>query len=353
MAWLRPSRALFLDQIQDLPSVALVITAYNEAECIGSRLANAFQTDYPPERFSVVVLSDASTDETDAIVGNWPQVALFRAPTRVGKSAALNALLPNIASEIIVFSDANSMYRPDAIRKLASHFHDESVGYVVGVQKYVSGHLPAEASESLYWDRELSLKQLEASVSSVVGGDGAIYALRRSLFVPLHPNDVSDLRLPLEAVKRGYRGVFEPQAQCVERATSTFAGQYQRKVRIIHRSIRTLLRVPATLNPFRVGIFSYQLFAHKVLRWFSPIFLIGLIVSIITLAARGIPFFQGFALLGIIFLLVGLLYHVPTFRRFKIVYLPYYLIVMNTAALVALWSFAFGKDFATWVPDRS
>jgi cellulose synthase/poly-beta-1,6-N-acetylglucosamine synthase-like glycosyltransferase len=335
-----------------LPTVTLIISAFNEEECILEKLKNSSQIEYPNDKLSIVVVSDASTDRTDSIVIGFPRAKLFRMKDRCGKSSGLTQVVPTLDSDILLFSDANSFYEPDSVRSIVSHFQAPEVGYVVGVQLYVSStSVPAERSESIYWNRELIMKQLESDVSSVVGGDGAIYALRRELFLPLNPNDVSDLRLPLECVLKGYRGVFEPGAVCCEKATKSFLGQFHRKTRIINRSLSTVARSVHTLNPFRVGIFAYQLFAHKVVRWFSPVFLLGLFVSSAILAYNGMHFYQA-ALLGQLMLVVlASLSFMPIFRNRSIVFLPTYFLLVNVAALRAIL-FLRSKQFSTWTPER-
>ena len=164
------------------------------------------------------------------------------------------------------------MYEPDAIRKLVRNFADPNVGYVVGQQRYEKDCAEISVAESLYWKYESWLKERETRLGSVVGGDGAIYAIRRSLFKPLRPDDISDFTLPLMIVADGFRGIYEPEAICYERTASSFGGEFRRKIRIVNRSLRAVTRVPQVLNPFRVGVFSLQLFLHKVLRWFAPFF---------------------------------------------------------------------------------
>ena len=223
-------------------SVSLVISAYNEASVIREKLENACSLDYPPDLLQILVISDASDDGTDEIVKEFANrsVRLFRQVPRAGKSAALTKFVPECKGEIVVFSDANSVYDREAIRKLVRHFEDPSVGYTVGHQRYSRGTGAAARSESAYWTYEVKLKVWESRLSSVVGGDGAIMAIRRELFTPLRNDDINDFLIPLRIVVAGYRGVFDAEAFCYEDAAPDFAGEFKRKVRIVNRSFRAL-----------------------------------------------------------------------------------------------------------------
>ncbi len=340
----------------DCPPVTLVISAYNEARVIGAKLANALALDYPPELFDVLVVSDASDDGTDDLVRGCgdARVRLARQDQRCGKSLGLTRSIPLTRGEILVFSDANSMYDPQALRKLVRHFADPRVGYVVGLQGYVAEDgSTVTVSESLYWRYETAIKVWESRFRGVVGGDGAIYALRRELFQPLRYDDISDFVNPLQVVARGFRGVFDPQALCYEHAADTFQGEFRRKIRIVNRSVRGLLRVPATLAPWRVGWFAYQVWWHKLLRWCVPFFLLALLASNLGLVAMNGANVYRLALgaQGAFYLLAAA-HAVPAWRRLKPVYIAYYFCLVNAAAGWGVVTYLMGRRFVTWTPVR-
>ena len=185
------------------PTLTLVISAFNEEASIREKLDNTLQLDYPSERLQVLVVSDASDDRTDDIVREYEGrgVGLVRMTERGGKTVGLNAALREASGEVVVFSDANAMYRRDALRRLAAPFADPAVGAVVGESTYHDSETASEASESLYWKYETAIKRLESETGSVVGGDGAIYAIRRSLYVPMRADALSDFVNPLQIVK--------------------------------------------------------------------------------------------------------------------------------------------------------
>ncbi|NHN36716.1 glycosyltransferase family 2 protein [Pseudomaricurvus alcaniphilus] len=343
-------------EIEYWPCVTLVIAAYNEEKVIAQKIDNSLALDYPVGKLEIMVVSDESTDQTDAIVRSYQErgVVLARQQPRRGKSAGLTNAVPAASGEILVFSDANSMYRPDAIKHLVAPFARESTGYVVGAQTYVSADdTSVSRSEQLYWNIELAMKAGESAVGSVVGGDGAIFALRKQLFEPLKDDDLSDFVTPLRIIVKGYRGVFEPKAICTEETAPDYGGEFRRKVRIVNRALRTVLRVPQALNPLRVGLFALQLFFHKVVRWFVPYLLILCLFSslILTLAGMGWIYF-----LAVLAQLMG--YGLAwQFSRNQQTSLPlasvcYYFCLGNIAALQGTLGVMLGKNITMWTPER-
>ncbi len=343
------------------PSVTLVISAFNEAAVIREKLLNALSLDYPPEQLDVMVISDASSDATDDIVREFtgPRVSLCRQEERLGKSAGLTRFCPQATGEILVFTDANSIFETDALRNLVRHFDDPDVGYAVGCQLYSTDNVGASAdSENVYWSIELKLKEWESRVSSVVGADGAIYALRKELFEPLAPEDINDFVLPLKVVGKGYRGVFDRQAVCYEEAAPSFRGEFRRKYRIVNRSLRAVTKVPAVFNPFRVGWFAFQLIAHKVLRWLGPVFLATMLITsgLLALLPHSDPgiktVFGGYFAVQLIAYFIALLYIFPPLRRFRPIYIAYYFLLINCAAAVGIGLLATGRTIGVWKPQR-
>jgi len=332
------------DPAGELPSITFVISAYNEAEIIAQKLKNTRALNYPKELLQVVVISDESDDGTDEIVANDTEVKLIRQSPRQGKSAGINASFDQFSGDVIVFSDA--------IAYLVRHFGDSQVGYVVGQQKYHPGEGAAQESENTFWDFELVLKSWESRLSSVVGGDGAIMAIRRELFTPLRPDDINDFVLPLRIVAAGFRGCFEPQAICYEQAAPTFQAEFRRKIRIVNRSLRAVTRVSGVLNPWKVGVFSAQLFCHKVIRWFAVFLMLGALLTSGLLAMDGSPWY------GLLFAIqwggyvVALAARWTPLGHLKPAMLLYYFCMANFAGGIGVLSYLLGKKFVTWTPQR-
>ncbi|QDU36084.1 Beta-monoglucosyldiacylglycerol synthase [Maioricimonas rarisocia] len=335
------------------PSVTLVISAYNEAGVIREKIENALSLDYPRDQMEVMVISDESDDGTDEIVTEYADqgVRLFRQVPRRGKSMGLTRFVPEITSDVIVFSDANSIYKEDAIRKLVRHFADPKVGFTVGHQRYYDDQTQTTESESLYWRYETFLKTEECQLTSVVCGDGAIYAIRSELFEPLREDDINDFYLPLRIVVRGYRGIFDPEAVCYEQTADDFQGEFRRKIRIVNRSLTAVLRVPQALNPLRVGVFAPQLFIHKVIRWFVPFFLVATLITNAILA-RSSSMYQLLLMAQLSFYGLALLHLIPGLSRLKLTYVPYYFCLINYAAFRGVIGSLTGRRIAVWQPER-
>jgi cellulose synthase/poly-beta-1,6-N-acetylglucosamine synthase-like glycosyltransferase len=323
---------------------------------MAGKLENALALDYPRDQLQILVISDASEDGTDDIVRNYEDrgVMLYRLDHRQGKSAGLTQVVPQVRGEIVVFSDANSMYERAALRHLVRHFSDPKVGYVVGAQKYLArGESAAAASEGVYWRYELFLKRCESRLSSVVGGDGAIYAIRARLFQALKPDDISDFVNPLQIVAQGYRGVFEERAVCYEAPVDHFSGEFRRKMRIVNRSVRGLWQTRQVLNPRRVGWFAYQVLLHKLIRWFVPFLLVGMLVSSAILARyHGGVAYNLLVILQLALYGTALLHWIPGLSRSKLVSFCFYFVIVNAAAGLGILAGVIGKRYATWNPVR-
>lgn len=340
-----------------LPKVTLIISAYNEDAVIGAKLDNARALDYPPGKLQIIVISDASSDETDAIVERHAdedaRVTLFRAPERRGKTMGLNGGMALATGDVVVFSDANAMYAGNAIRELVKAFAEERVGYVVGAALYSdSADGEAQQSEGLYWRYELMLKELESALGSVVGGDGAIYAIRRSLYWPLREDDINDFVNPLQIIAAGYRGVFNPEARCYEESAASFAKEFRRKRRIVNRSWRAVLRYGRGVLGAGNPAFVFQLASHKVLRWFAmPLILTCTAANALIVLGGGGAFYA--LTLGLIlssgalaftgFLLDRAARPIPT-----IFYVPFYFYLVNLAAMLGIWDQSRGIRHSKW-----
>lgn len=338
------------------PSVTLIVSAYNEERVIGDKLRNALELEYPADRLEVMVVSDACTDRTDEIVRSFidPRVRLLRMPQRGGKTAGLNAAVAVARGEIIVFSDANAMYNAGAIRAVAAPFADPSVGCVTGEQRYHAAEAgSAGESEGLYWRYELMLKRCESAAGSLVGGDGAIYAIRRDLYEPMRPDDVSDFVNPLQIVMAGHRNVYQPEAYAMEHSGDSDRKEFRRKTRIVNQSWRAVVQHRRILNPLRHGLLSLQVWSHKVLRWWAAIPLIALAFASASLKTDGLVFEALFWAQAVAYSLAALGWFWPVrASRPRWVSVPYYFVLVNVASLRGIVENLFGRTYATWSTVR-
>jgi cellulose synthase/poly-beta-1,6-N-acetylglucosamine synthase-like glycosyltransferase len=345
-----------LPQPVGAPRVTLLVSAFNEAQVMREKIENSLALDYPAH-LEIVVVSDCSTDETDAIVLSFADrgIRLVRLPERRGKSAGLNEAIATASGELLVFSDANAFYRPDAIRRLVKPFADPEIGCVTGELCYTGiEECNVGIQEDLYWKYERVLKSWESRCGSMVGSNGAIFALRRDLFEPLQAADVNDFVIPLRVVERGFRCVYAPEAVCEEHGTREYAEEFRRKIRIVNRSAYAIRNRLALLNPLRRGFFAIQLLSHKVLRWSIGLWIAVFFVATLALAS-GDPRWRPVVWAQVAFYTLALAGHLaPGLRRRggRIFSLPYYFCMVNVAAVLGGVRGLLGRVQITWKPER-
>jgi cellulose synthase/poly-beta-1,6-N-acetylglucosamine synthase-like glycosyltransferase len=339
------------------PEVSMIIAAHNEEKSIGAKLDNALSLDYPAEKLRVIVASDGSVDDTNTIARDYAEsgVELLELP-RVGKAKALNIAVESASGEILVFSDANSIYAADALRALVRPFADPEIGGVAGHERFLSksGNDLAGAGEKDYWRLDRRLKILESSGGSAISAAGAIYAIRRKLFKPVIEGVTDDFYTSTGVVVQGYRLVYTPDAVAYESVESTRGEEFDRKVRVITRGWQSVLSRRALLNPFRYGFYSLQLFSHKVLRRMIAIPLLMILLAspflwlhgtIYNLAVLGQLVFYGLAALALP--LEG-----TSIGRLKIVRIPFYFCMVNFASSIAAFNVVRGRQINLWETRR-
>ena len=318
-----------------LPSVALIVTAYNEEAAIERRLENLRALDYPPELVELVVTSDASTDRTEELA-EAAGAHVIQNP-RGGKVAAQDAAVRATEADIVAFSDANSTWAPDALRKLVRNFADPGVAYVCGRLKLETPD--GSNKEGVYWRYELMTRAGESRLGSVTAGNGAIYALRRSDYVEVDPRFGHDLALPYLMVQHGRRAVYEPQSSAFERPTPTNESEYRRKVRMFEHSWLIVLR-GRMLRGQPPG-YLLALLSHRHLRYASGLLHLVLLGSSIALLGHGVVYavFLGLQLGLLAAALAG-------------VGIARYYVLITWATVVALGNYLRHGAPATWTPQR-
>lgn len=340
------------------PEVTVIIPAYNEERSLDAKIRNVLATDYPAERLEVFVVSDASTDRTDDIARSFADrgVRLLVQERRSGKTAGLNRVMPLSRGEIVVFTDANAMYSPSTIPTLVRYFEQSRIGLVTGYTRYVDpdGEELANTTNA-YTSLEHLIKRAESRWGCCVGADGAIFAMRRSLFRPLRNDDINDLVLPLGVIEQGYACVLAADACCTEQPGSSLDSEYRRQSRITNRTLRALWRHLGLLNPIRYGRFSFFLFSHKVVRFLVPIFLVGAFVAL-ALLARVHPVYLG--AIALVSLGIAAALSVSRVRRpftapARLLSTMGVFLTINAAVLEGWWTFLRGRREVVWQHDRS
>lgn len=338
------------------PTISFLVAAHNEEASMDRKLAETLSLDYPAEKLEILVLSDCSTDATDAIVRNCPdpRVRLLRMPRRNGKTHAQNAGAHAARGEILVFSDATTVYHPQALRYLAANYQDPAVGAVSGRYLYFDAGRasPTAAGTMLFWNYENYIKTLQSRIRTISGCCGCIYSVRKQLYEDLAPDMCSDLVLPLTVIQKGYRVVFEDRALAFEETTRSISEEFKMRVRVAAHGVNGLLSVPSLFKPWRYPWVSFQLVSHKVLRWFASIVMAVLLAGSVALAGEpGYRYllppqaaFYGLAVLGRIF---------PLHRYWKPLGVPSYFCTLNIAALLSFLEVLRGRKYAVWESARN
>jgi cellulose synthase/poly-beta-1,6-N-acetylglucosamine synthase-like glycosyltransferase len=335
------------------PSVSLIIAAHNEEAVLGEKLENSLVLEYPPSALEIIVASDGSTDATEAIAESFAArgVRLHKVLQRGGKTQAQNEAVRLASGRFLIFSDANSMYQPHALKKLLAPFADAQVGCVCGELRYANPQGDAAGKgEGIYWRYEQFLKRRESALSSTLGANGSIYALRRELFEELDVDIISDFIMPVRVWRKGFRAVYEPSAVAEEQSCASFASEFRRRTRIIARSLHGLWSERAVLNPLAHGFFAFQMFSHKLLRWLVPLALLVALLSNVLLAEHE-PYRTLLLLQGLVYTL-ALLGNVlsASLGRFALFYVPAHFCAINAGALLGLLSFISGRRYRVWQP---
>jgi cellulose synthase/poly-beta-1,6-N-acetylglucosamine synthase-like glycosyltransferase len=338
------------------PSTSMIIAAYNEQDGIQQKLDNILSLDYPQDKLEVILASDGSDDLTNSIVSEYTgdTVKLLALP-RGGKHVALNAAVEIATGEILVFSDANSIYEKDALQQLTSPFADPKVGGVAGNQRYLKNNQSAgNAGEHGYWSFDRFLKRMESASGNVISATGAIYAIRRSLYQPVLGGVTDDFYISTNVIVEGYRLVFAADAVAYEPPAKSQKNEYGRKVRIMTRGLNAVIQRRTLLNPFKYGFYSLQLFTHKILRRLLYLPLIVVFLTNILLVSRG--WFYQLTMLGQLafygMALAGWFLEQRGQRMPKLLAIPTYICMVYWAAAHATWNVLRGHRIERWSTVR-
>jgi cellulose synthase/poly-beta-1,6-N-acetylglucosamine synthase-like glycosyltransferase len=330
------------------PKVCLFIAANDEAPVIEAKLQNALALDYPAGRLDIVVASDGSVDGTNAIVRRFaPRVRLLEFTPRRGKVAVINEGLASIDADVVVFTDANTFLDPQAVRALVCNFADPEVGAVSGDVALVGERAALGRSEDLYYRYERWVQNAESEIGSMIGVDGALYAIRRDLFAPVAADTIlDDMAIPMAVVRAGKRVVFEPAARAREQGSETAKEEFARKSRVIAGAVQFMARRDSSV-PLGAPQVIFSMISHKALRWLSPAFATGALLSSVALASSSNSYAAAAAVQGLL-LLVGLAGCAPAARRSSVVAIAHYFCLVQAAAAVGFVRGLTGHQSVLW-----
>lgn len=338
---------------ETFPQVSLVFCAHNEAAVLPEKISNCNTLHYPADRLTFYVGSDGSQDGTNALLQSWAEdsrVHLTLSPERVGKTALLNRIIPSMSGEIILFSDASTLFAPDAVLHHTMHYTDPTVGCVGGDLAFVNTtRSPVSGAHGAYWRYERHLRQCESSLGILAYVPGANYSMRHALWRSVPPHFADDCNSPLNVIEQGCRVVYEPKATACEVAAESSEGLMRRRVRMVTRDFEATLARPVLLNPFRFPGVAWSLWSHKVLRWLGAPALMALFVSNLFLLDQ--PFFRVALVLQTVLYLLGVVGYLCRQKvRSRWLSLPLYFGLSNLATLLGLTNVLRRKRAATWQP---
>lgn len=333
------------------PFVSIIISAYNEEKVIERKLENITESTYP--HYEVIVANDASSDRTVEICQNFIynhpayDIKVNTVKNHLGKTNAQDEAVDVAKGEIIVFSDANSMFKADAIDELVSYFTDDDIIYVCGSLIYAKDDDIASAvAENSYWDMELKMRKIESEIATIAAGNGAIYACRKSDYRRYNLVSSHDYEMPLYAGINHKRALYNPKAIALEKAGQTSKDEFKRKVRMQRRILTNIFTNLRRLNIFEYGWFSFFHFNHKTLRFLQAFNHIVLFIANLALLNEG-DFYRIFFLIQVAFFTLAGIGKL-TESKSKVFYFPYYYTMMMAAQLKGGYNEATGKSKATW-----
>ena len=321
---------------EELPTITLLICAYNEEEVVAEKMANTLAIDYPREKFRIMWVTDGSTDRTNELLAAYPEVDVVFSPERRGKSAALKHGLQELKTRYVAFTDANTMINPGALKEIARLFTDPTVGCVSGEKRVAArkeGEMAAEG-EGLYWRYESTLKKWDSELYSAMGAAGELYAIDPTLVREVPDSALlDDFMMSMLMVEDGKRIAYTPDAYAQEYGSANIFEESKRKRRIAAGGLQSIWWLRGLLNPFKQPLVSFQYISHRVLRWsITPIAMVILLVvnALLTVFRAGL-FFD-------IMLVLQLLFYLAAFFGWllarhgvknKLLYTAYYFVFMN------------------------
>jgi cellulose synthase/poly-beta-1,6-N-acetylglucosamine synthase-like glycosyltransferase len=340
------------------PRLSVIIAAYDEADGIEAKIRNVLESEYPPARLEVVIASDGSHDDTVERATSLasPRVKVLDLPRR-GKAAALAEGARRAEGDVLVFSDANTVFRPGALAMLAFNFADPEVGGVAGNTSYLVENETesTDRGEDLYWRYDSWLKHMETRTGSTVSAHGGLYAVRRELFRPVEDAAVTDdFAISTAVVEQGKRLVFEPRAVAYERPMGRGDAEFRRRVRLMTRGVRSVVLRRSLLDPFRHGYYAVALWSRKLLRRVLPLGFPLLLGSSVALADAGLLYATVAAaqLVVVALATLGWTLRRTAVGRSPVLYVPLFFCLANLASVVALWNVARGSRIERWTPQR-
>jgi len=347
----------FVD-IGEIPSLTFVVAAYNEEEIIEAKIENCLRLGYPKDKIQFLFVTDGSTDRTGEILKRYPWIAWTHQAVRRGKIAAVNRVMPMAEGSITVFSDANAMLNPQALKNIVKHYAQPDIGAVAGEKRVNSSEIDnaSGAGESLYWKYESTLRRWDGEFHSVMGAAGELFSIRTELFEKVEEDTlIEDFVMTMKLLRKGYRIAYAPDAYACEEASENSEEEMKRKIRISAGGLQASWRLRDLMNPIRYPRTAFQFLSHRVFRWtLAPVGLLLLAMTHPILAIQEGGFYLWTLYFHLGFYLLAALGALLARRsiKVKVAFVPYYFLMMNTSVFLGALRLIKGKQSTVWEKAR-
>jgi biofilm PGA synthesis N-glycosyltransferase PgaC len=338
----------------ELPTLTVMVAAYNEEDFIRKKIENTLQLDYPSGRIKYIFVTDGSTDRTVDIIKEYPAIQLMHKDGRSGKIAAVHRAMQEVNTAVVVFTDANTLLNTSALLKMARHYSDNTIGAVSGEKRVeIEETADATAAEGFYWRYESKLKMWDSMLYSIVGAAGELFSIRTDLYQPVPSNSLlDDFMISMRIAEKGYRILYEPEAYAMEKSSASIHEELKRKVRISAGGIQSIIWLRSMLLPFKNPVLTWEYISHRVLRWtITPFLLLLALVLNIWIVAQAASLLYVTLLAGqIVFYVLALAGWFMEAKevRIKILFIPYYFCLMNYAVIAGIIRYFFTTQTGVW-----
>lgn len=340
-------------KVEEMPTVTLVIPAYNEEDFIQTKIENSLKLHYPDDKLEILFVADGSTDRTAQIIQQFPQVKLLFDNRRGGKAAAINHALEHVNTVIVVFNDANTILETDTIYKLVQPFAEANVAASSGEKQILVRQEDGTQAqgEGLYWKYESYLKRKDAETHSVMGAAGELIAFRTSKVEKLDENTIlDDFMMTFRLIEQGYRVAYVPEAKATETASATVNDELGRKVRIAAGGWQAMSRLTSLLKFWKTPLVSFMYISHRVLRWSISAFALPIVIILNLFLIPEGDVYRLFAMAQLGFYLLSFIGYLQQngSKQHKLFYVPFYFTLMNYAVWAGFFRYAKGSQSAVW-----
>lgn len=347
-------RRLIPRDLNNLPSMTLIVAAYNEEAIIEKKIQNTFSLAYPAGKCFYIFVTDGSDDNTASIISRYPQIKLMHDPRRSGKINAVHRAMQEVNTSIVVFTDANTILNKQALINIARNYSDVQVGAVAGEKRVaIADSSDATAGEGFYWKYESFLKKLDSELYSVMGAAGELFSIRTNLYQPVHPTAIlDDFLISMMIAGKSYRVIYEPAAYALENGSANIKEELKRKIRIAAGGIQSVIWLRKLLNPLAYPTLSFQYISHRVLRWtIAPFCLVALFLANIFLVfQKAGPIYDVLLVAQIVFYTAAIIGWQFEKKEIKVktFFIPFYFCVMNYAVIRGIGRYYAKSQSASW-----